>query len=232
MAFRADEAADDGRRRAYRILAPEFAGLDREVARLSKETIDHLIEDLGPVVELYPTWHPVVARPWLYAADNDRLQETIRSPEQAGFAGLDHTVFFTGGFVTCPYGDKWKDVIASVEARPDHPYARLKAFRIPDVLYSPDTAPVVVKCLCHRDLNADETVPFRMAAPLLLQEELRWCLSAEVGETWETMAPYFLGTPRGQVSSLFVNQRTGQAMKKLWNHVSKAGLFGPIYNQL
>lgn len=51
---------------------------------------------------------------------------------------------------------------------------------------------------------------------------------AEVAETWERMRPHFLGMPCGKRSSLFVNQETGQAMKKIWEALIYSGMYGPI----
>ncbi len=48
------------------------------------------------------------------------------------------------------------------------------------------------------------------------------------GETRETMCPYILGTPSGNRSSLFVNQETGQSLKKIYNALIDTGMFGPI----
>ncbi|MNT61120.1 hypothetical protein D3C72_1987410 [compost metagenome] len=50
----------------------------------------------------------------------------------------------------------------------------------------------------------------------------------DFAETWETMKPYFLGMPHGKLSSLFVTQNTGQAIKKIWEQLINTGMFGPI----
>ena len=42
------------------------------------------------------------------------------------------------------------------------------------------------------------------------------------------MRGYFLGKPNGSRSSLFVNQETGQKMKKIWEALINTGMFGPI----
>ena len=42
------------------------------------------------------------------------------------------------------------------------------------------------------------------------------------------MRHYFLGSPHGSRSSLFVSQETGQAMKKIWEALIHTGMFGPI----
>ncbi|RWB97233.1 MAG: hypothetical protein EOQ56_22830 [Mesorhizobium sp.] len=52
----------------------------------------------------------------------------------------------------------------------------------------------------------------------------RWSSRAE---NWETMRPYLLGAPRGSRSSLFVNQETALAMKKICMSMAESGMFGP-----
>jgi hypothetical protein len=42
------------------------------------------------------------------------------------------------------------------------------------------------------------------------------------------MRPYFLGLPYCNESSFFVNQDTGQVMKRVWNDIIEAGVFGGI----
>lgn len=42
------------------------------------------------------------------------------------------------------------------------------------------------------------------------------------------MRPYFLGTPNGSRSSLFVTQETGQVLKTLWNTIINTGMYGNI----
>jgi hypothetical protein len=64
--------------------------------------------------------------------------------------------------------------------------------------------------------------------PLLLEKEIPCWRWAVLAETWESMRPYFLGRPHGKLSSLFVSQETGQAMKKVWNALINTGMFGPI----
>ncbi len=71
-------------------------------------------------------------------------------------------------------------------------------------------------------------IPLRIALPLLLEKEFPMWLWADVAETWETMRPDFLGEPCGARSSLFVNQETGQAIKKIWESLIYTSMYGPI----
>jgi len=62
----------------------------------------------------------------------------------------------------------------------------------------------------------------------MLQKEVPCWEWATLGETWETMRPYFLGSPHGSRSSLFVNQETALTMKKIWHLLINTGMFGSI----
>ena len=95
-------------------------------------------------------------------------------------------------------------------------------------LYNPNATPVLVRCNWNNSLDEDGMIPLSIAMPLLLEKEVPCWQWAQVAETWETMRPYFLGRPHGSRSSLFVNQETGQAMKRVWNALIGTGMFGPI----
>lgn len=219
MAFRADEAAETG----FNEMAAYFTRhIDPTERNLSKDGLRLLTDEIGPVVEAYPTWHPL-----LVGSTNSRLPATTPS-NRCGYEGLDHTRYFAQGFITCPYGDG-QDVIDSVEKLPRHPDAFITAERLNLKLYMEGTTPVLVRCNWERDLEAEGMVPLALALPLILENELKHWRRAEVAETWETMRPYFLGQPQGSRSSLFVSQETGQAIKKVWNTIIETGMFGPIY---
>lgn len=119
-------------------------------------------------------------------------------------------------------------MLDSVDALPYHPAARITAERLDAKLYNPDTTPILVVCEWTQPLNSDGTTPLRVAMPLLLEKELPCVWGAEVAETWESMRSYFLGRPYGSRSSLFINQETGQALKKVWEALIHTGMFGPI----
>ena len=116
----------------------------------------------------------------------------------------------------------------SVDELPPHPVAIVSAERIDAQLYHPRTTTVLVRCTWEHPRPTDGTIPKSWAVPLLLEQELPCWRWSKVGETWETMLPYFLGQPHGRRSSLFVNQETGQVMKNVWNALINTGMFGPI----
>ena len=219
MAFRANEAAADGRDNALRYLVPRDA--DAAQRKRSHSAVLDIIDRCGPVVDRYPTWHPFLA------ADEDPHNPSVAPGPRCGYAGLDHTVFFRNGFVTCPYHGE-EHVIESVEKLPPSHVAAIVAERIDEQLYHPDAKPVLVRCEWIDPLPADGMIPKSLAVPLMLEKEIPCWRWSELAETWETMQPYFLGSPHGSRSSLFVNQETGQVLKKIWNALIYTGMFGPI----
>jgi hypothetical protein len=221
MAFRADEAARNGTERVLNYLVPKpKEATEAERARSREAVLDLIEEKLGPAIDTYPSWHPLVSN------NNCRSPQTLPS-DRNGYKGLDHTRCFANGFITCPY-DGGQKVIDSVDALPYHPAAFIKAEKLDVPLYHPAATPILVKCQWNEPLLNDGTIPLFVAMPLLLEQEIPCWRKSEVAETWETMRHYFLGSPHGSRSSLFVNQETGQAMKKVWNALIYTGMFGPI----
>nr|WP_240783661.1 hypothetical protein [Stenotrophobium rhamnosiphilum] len=193
---------------------------DEPARAQSKDALLDIINELGPAVDSYPTWHPLVSN------HDDRNPVTTPS-EQCGYNGLDHTRFFVNGFITCPYGDG-QDVIDSVEALPYNSAANITAERLNVQFYNPGATPILVKCKWNKPLLPGRMIPIAIAMPLLLQKEIPCWEWSAVAETWETMRHYFLGTPHGSRSSLFVTPEDGQTIKKIWNEVINTGMFGPI----
>jgi hypothetical protein len=223
MPFRANEEVSNG----YSEATAKLLGrsLDQTRREASKSALADIIDRYGPVVDCYPHWHPLVI------AGDSRSSPVTTPGDRCGYRGLDHTVFLRNGFITCPYsgGD---NVIASVDEIQaldlTKGIATISAEKIDAQLYHPNAEPILVKCEWDRKLNQDGTIPTALAVPLLLEKELPCWRSAEVAETWKTMAPYILGRPCGSRSSLFINQETGQALKAIWNGLINTGMFGPI----
>lgn len=218
VAFRADEAASNGFERAKSyLISRNFTPAERE---RSEEALLKIIDECGPVVEGYPTWHPLISN------HDDRNPETYPS-ERCGYQGLDHTVYFAHGFLTCPYvsGDK---VVSAVYDRPSHARAAVTAEILDIPFYNTGTQPVLVRCEWDTSLEPGKLVPKSLAVPLMIEQELpvwRWSSRAE---SWETMRPYILGAPHGSRSSLFVSQETALAMKKVYMAMVESGMFGPL----
>lgn len=220
MAFRADEAARAGYEEVETYLVPRPRDADEFERARSKRALLDIVDELGPVVDAYPSWHPLVSH------HDSREPATVPS-YRCGYQGLDHTRFFTKGFITCPYNDG-QAVIDSVAALPYSPIATITAERLDVQLYNSNATPILVKCKWERPLDMDGMIPLSIAMPLILEKEVPCWQWADVAETWETMRPYFLGKPHGSRSSLFVSQETGQAIKKIWNALIYTGMFGPI----
>lgn len=218
MAFRADEAEKEGYERARRVLAS--TSLDPSKRTVAENTLQNLILRCGPVVRSYPTWHPLVPQ-------SDPQHPVTTPSSSCGYEGLDHTILFAHGFVSCPYGDGAR-IIESVE-KISHRCADITAEALDVTLYNNSTTAVLVCCNWHETLADRHMVPKRLAVPLMIEQEMRMWHRAEVGERWETMRPYFLGDPHGSRSSLFVTQETALAMKKAHMAMVDSGMFGPLH---
>ena len=118
MTFRADEARSIGAERARSYLVPRTIEPDQRAA--SETAFLDIIDELGPVIESYPSWHPLVG-----AQTNPESPST--TPDRGcGYKGLDHTVYFAKGFVTCPYddGQEVMDAVDELPAQPDREHQR------------------------------------------------------------------------------------------------------------
>ena len=219
MAFRADEAAERNYEEAERYLVPPSMYADEAERKQAKETLRELTYELGPVVDAYPSWHPLVS-------NYEGRHPATRPDRNCGYNGLDHTKYFAHGFITCPYNNG-QEVIDSVRALPQNSAAFITAERLEVKFYHPDTTAILVRCGWEKHLP-DKMIPISLAMPLLLEMELPHWRTSEVGETWDTMRGYFLGKPHGSRSSLFVTQDTGQKMKKIWEALINTGMYGPI----
>lgn len=219
MSFRANAEEKRGLETAMNYLVGrEIAPSEREKSRAK---VDEIVERIGPVVDFYPYWHPLVA-----------LQDDPRSPvttpgERCGYKGLDHTVFLRNGIITCPYGGI-DNVFSSVAQIDVHEDVSITAEKIDASLYHPNAVPILITCSWHRPMEADGSIPTGLVTGLLLEAEMKHWRTGNFAETWETMRTYILGQPCGNRSSLFINQDTGRAIKKFWNAWIETGMFGPI----
>ena len=148
MAFRADEAAQAGYEEVekYLVLRPRDADESERVR--SKHALQDIVDELGPVVDRYPTWHPLVRN------HDDRHPVTTPS-DRCGYKGLDHTRYFANGFITCPYGDG-QDVLDSVLALPRHHAAYITAEKLDVQFYNAEATPILVKCNWEEPLPMDK----------------------------------------------------------------------------
>lgn len=220
MAFRANEDAG----RIFDEIVRYFTrNLDREQKDAAIQKLLEISNYSGYAVDAYPSWHPLVA---IAASIEDNGPAT---PERcSAYKGLDHTRYFANAFITCPYAHATEEVIDSVESLPSSPDCKIEAEVLDIKLYSTESPPILVSCKWSEPLNLVGTIPKNLAIPLMLEDMLRQWRSATRGETWESMQPYLLGQPHGSLSSLFVDQKTGQAMKTIYNNLVYSGAFGPL----
>lgn len=218
MAFRADESARTGLESVKNYLIPR--NLSEDQREKSENKLFEIEDKYGPAVAGYPSWHPLVTH------HDDRCPTTTPN-DRCGYQGLDHTKYFLNAFITCPYGNGQK-VIDSVEALPYSSVATITAERLDVKFYQSNANPILVRCDWSKPLQDDGMIPASLAIPLMLKKEIPCWEWSTYGETWETMRSYFLGLPHGSRSSLFVNQETALAMKKIWTLLINTEMFGPI----
>tara|TARA_R110002073_G_scaffold120232_4_gene262055 strand:+ start:661 stop:1368 length:708 start_codon:yes stop_codon:yes gene_type:complete len=218
MAFRADETARSGFESAKNYLIPR--GIEVAERKRSEDRLLDIVDEHGPVVSGYPSWHPLVSH-------HEEHSPTTTPSDRCGYKGLDHTRYFLNAFITCPYGDG-QEIIDSVEALPCSSIATINAERLDVQFYHSNATPILVSCDWEKPLADSGMIPASLAIPLMLQKEVPCWEWAMYGETWETMRPYFLGSPHGSRSSLFVDQEVALTMKKIWKLLINTGMFGPI----
>jgi hypothetical protein len=222
MVFRADEAASRGFESVKNYLIPRDIETGEKERSLKK--LFDIVDKYGPVIDTYPSWHPLIN----HHDEHDHHYPASVPSNSCGYKGLDHTIYFVNAFITCPYGDG-QPVMDSVEEFPYSPIARITAKRLDVQLYNSGTTPILVYCdWVIKPISSNCMIPASIAIPLMLQKEVPCWEWAERGETWETMRPYFLGSPHGSRSSLFVTQDTALTMKKIWKLLIDTGMFGPI----
>ncbi len=218
MAFRADESARNGFESVKNYLI--YRDMEQCEKERSEEKLLEIEKKYGPVVDGYPSWHPLVS-------NHDDRNPASTPSDQCGYNGLDHTRYFRHAFITCPYVNTQK-VIDSVDALPCHPMATIRAEVLDVKLYQPNAKPILVYCDWEKSLQINGMIPASIALPLMLEKEVPCWRWSQFGETWETMRSHFLGSPHGSRSSHFVNQETALTMKKVWNLLVNTGMYGPI----
>ena len=188
---------------------------DRDAGRAA---VEQLIKELGNAIDYYPDWHPILTAP--PRKDTDHIGSLSLSET---YKGLDHTSEFVRGFVTCPYSDDGADkIVAATNQVPG-----LYAYRLNQPLYADSAHPVVVVANAV-ELEADGTIRSRDALTWFAQQAAAEASSAQVAETWWNIRSNLLGGPHGSRSSLFVNQHTGNHMRKILEAMNASGMFGPV----
>ncbi|MEH6639960.1 MAG: hypothetical protein V7717_11835 [Porticoccaceae bacterium] len=227
MAFRRNEEIEKGFEAAARYLIPKKSTPEEQ--QELKDYLDHLTTRLGPVVDRYPSWHPLVC-------NHNETSPITHPSNECGYRRLDHTVYFANGFLSCPYRrDNGQKIIDSVnelwkgEAYKRYSHvANIEAERIDKPFYFDETDPILVVCNWLKPMPNDNTIPKNIAIGLMLENAVPCWRTSECGETWETMRPYLMGEPCGKRSSMFLDQEAGQAMKKVYEAITYSGMFGNL----
>ncbi|AVI67675.1 hypothetical protein CKQ84_18435 [Shewanella sp. WE21] len=180
------------------------------------ETFQQILTELGNSIEVYPKWHPILTIPLCQSGSNEALLSNL-------YKGIDHTILFVKGFITCPYSET-----AAIElVNTTNQLTGLRAYCLKSPLYSDDAYPVVI-IATDVELEADGTIRSRDALAWCLQYLTEYARNAQVAETWWNMRHYILGEPHGSRSSLLVNQYTGGHMRKILEVLNDSGVYGPI----
>ena len=185
---------------------------------IGKAKFNELLKELGNTIDYYPEWHPVLTLP-----PNEGNNDAYALSELPTYKGIDHTVLFTQGFVTCPYNkDRANKLVNAVNE-----VMGLRAYHLDTPLYSDKAHPVVVTAY-DIELEADGTIRSRDALAWCVQHLVKNARKAEVAETWWSMRSTILGRPHGSRSSLLVNQHTGGHMRKILEALNNSGMYGPV----
>ncbi len=213
MEFRFPTAAAESNTNALKILTQ---GLNDP--KTGKLTFDEILEELGNSIDSYPEWHPILTLP---IGKYDEPASFLSGIKQ--YKGIDHTVLFVKGFVTCPYGESnANDLVENINK-----IEGLQARRLEAPLYSDNAYPVLVQAW-DIELEADGTIRSRDALAWCVQTLVKNARNAQVAETWWNMRSSVLGSPHGSRSSLLINQHTGGHMRKILEALNNSGMYGPI----
>lgn len=222
MKFRFNESADFGLNKAIQYLTkhPE-SGMTREEVAKAEDYLRNIVAQIGPVVGEYPVWHPLVSHSC--PSIQDYVHVNLKNTEK--FDGLDHTVFFAHGFISCPYSrDSVNALIQSIKHLNNQFGYSIKYSQIPVMLYSKKVTPILVRTNQCYEINGDLTISKRSAAKLFIDKVFQSFDCRYSSGNWEDFSPCVLGTPSGGRSSLFVNQETGQILKTIFTTFVKQGL--------
>jgi hypothetical protein len=216
MIFRAEESAQAGLERAMRYLIPGDATTE-ERAKVTAG-LTEIIAQNGPVVDSYPTWHPLVPQ------RDPRQPQTIVS-DRCGYERLDHTVYFVNAFLTCPYGNASRVIDSALRIDVPGKAGQIIAEEVDIPFYNRSATPVLVRMEWAVPLENGQQIPASRAVPLMLENEVPAWRSAERGESWEEMRHYLLGSPHGRRSSHFVSQATAIQLKKIYEAMNESGMY-------
>ena len=79
----------------------EYLTKNLKDSKEGRAAFEELIAQLGNAVDIYPDWHPILTAP-----PNMSGRRAASIAELDTYQGIDHTVCFVRGFVTCPYSEE------------------------------------------------------------------------------------------------------------------------------
>ena len=213
MDFRAPSIAKELNENAIKYLTKN---LSDPVA--GQHLLETIMPGLGSAIERFPYWHPILTIP-----KEDPREDVYSLFQLKTYEGIDHTVNFVRGFITCPYSDTTANKLVKAVNK----LKGLHAYRLEEPLYANTAYPVVVEA-DDVELEADGTIRSRDALIWFTQKTVKEAWDAQIAETWWNIRSLILGTPHGSRSSLIVNQHTGSHMQKILKALNNSGMFGPI----
>jgi len=211
MKFRANEEKERGTEEAVKYLTNR--ALSPQAQEACKATLSDIIKAHGPVITHYPCWHPLLRIPQTAEKNRDRntFFDGLQSAGYPEHQEIDHLIFLQRGFITCPYtsGAKLRQFVKK--------FPELEIQKIDAPLYGPRTSRWLVTV----------DIPLEEDGTLETQSVLKWILASNPlgwamdDSSWESIKSNLLGSPHGAKSSLLVNQKTGQAIKEIWETLNK-----------
>lgn len=182
--------------------------------------LNTLRKKLGPVVSNYPVWHPLI-RHIAVSPSRDPLL-------MLSYPGVDHALCFANGFITAPYNEEMLHrTIDAIESLPMMDDATLLYERLHLPLYHYNAIPMLVRVEWKRPLLSDGTLPPSIVIPNVLKMMLAQAFNCSRADDWRNLASHFLGSPRNDMESAFVNENTAGILKRIWDELCDAGCFGP-----
>lgn len=209
MPFRYDEAADAMRNSVIRRETHGFSPEDREK---TVELIDALIEQYGPIVESYPDWHP------LRKFDLGPLMHESRAIDaEVRKVYYDHPLRFRDAMLLAPYNKPPLEPLRAECERHD-----MLVHETSGLYHHKWCKLFVIIAPCSLCADGEKYIPQQGAVAAFI-ESLPHILgkhtpltAAKCWESWSTMHHTLLGSPCGTRSSLLVDEKTGQAIKRLF----------------
>ena len=104
MEFRAPAAAAQLNANAMDYLTKNLT--DPQAGR---RALNRIVSELGNATSSYPDWHPLLTAP-----DSAGRHHVTSLSQLEVYTGIDHTVTFVKGFITCPYSETIADQMVDV----------------------------------------------------------------------------------------------------------------------